>query len=344
MVYDMSETSPILGLPYIQPSQAQKHVTHNEAIRTLDGIVQLTLTETDATSPPGVPQSEDVYALGAGAGGAWAGHDYELAFWRDTAWHFLSPLEGWLAWNKADQTMRLWNGTTWERPTGQTENLPSIGINTTSDLTNRLSVAADATLLTHDGTDHQLKINKAATTDTASLLFQTNWSGRAEFGLTGNDDFVVKTSANGTDWTTALSVDHTTGYVAIGSVSSAFPLTIARNDVGSPISLRLQNWIGEASTIATSRGMVLSADHDDNSSSAQSYIAFEVNATEYARLAASGTMTIGVSAAKPALHIKDILRLEPGSSPTTPSAGDLYFDQATSKLRCYDGASWHELF
>ncbi len=36
----MSQT-PNLALPYIQAAQAQKHVTHNEAIRALDAIVQL---------------------------------------------------------------------------------------------------------------------------------------------------------------------------------------------------------------------------------------------------------------------------------------------------------------
>lgn len=344
MVNDMSETSPILGLPYIQPSQAQKHVTHNEAIRTLDGIVQLTLTEIDATTPPGVPQSNAVYALGAGAGGAWAGHDFELAFWRDTAWHFLPPLEGWLAWNKADSTFRVWHSSTWERPAGETDNLASIGINTTADLTNRLSVKSDATLLTHDGTDHQLKINKASSSDTASLLFQTNWSGRVEFGLSGSDDFVVKASPDGSDWKTAISVDHTSGFVGIGSANANFPLTLTHNEVGSPITFRLQNWNGEASTIASTRGMVLSADNNDNSGSTQSFIAFEVDATEYARLAANGTMTIGVSANTPALHVKDILRIEPGAGPNSPAAGDIYFDSVSSKLRCYDGTIWHDLF
>ena len=32
---------PVLALPYIQPAQAQKHVTHDEAMRVLDVIVQL---------------------------------------------------------------------------------------------------------------------------------------------------------------------------------------------------------------------------------------------------------------------------------------------------------------
>ncbi len=32
----MSENSPLLDLPLIQPAQAQKHVTHNEALERLD--------------------------------------------------------------------------------------------------------------------------------------------------------------------------------------------------------------------------------------------------------------------------------------------------------------------
>jgi hypothetical protein len=37
----MPDTSHALSLPLIQPSQAQKHVTHNEALRILDAVVQL---------------------------------------------------------------------------------------------------------------------------------------------------------------------------------------------------------------------------------------------------------------------------------------------------------------
>ena len=37
----MSDTTTHLLLPYILAAQAQKHVTHNEALRILDGLVQL---------------------------------------------------------------------------------------------------------------------------------------------------------------------------------------------------------------------------------------------------------------------------------------------------------------
>ena len=78
-------------------------------------------------------------------------------------------------------------------------------------------MASEATLLTHDGAGHQVKINKAAVADTASLLFQTNWSGRAEMGTAGGDDFAVKVSADGAAWQTGLSVEAATGTVTLGS-------------------------------------------------------------------------------------------------------------------------------
>jgi hypothetical protein len=66
-----------------------------------------------------------------------------------------------------------------------------------------------------------LKINKATASDTASLVLQTGYSGRAEFGLAGDDDWHVKVSADGAVWTEALKVDRTTGRV---SLPAALPL------------------------------------------------------------------------------------------------------------------------
>ncbi len=55
-------------------------------------------------------------------------------------------------------------------------------------------------------------------TDTASLLYQTNWTGFAEMGLNGSNDFSVKVSSDSGQWQEAIKIDHATGNVAIGSV------------------------------------------------------------------------------------------------------------------------------
>jgi len=54
----MSDTSTHLGLPYLLAAQAQKHVTHNEALRLLDAIVQLSVLERTRTAPPQAPPME----------------------------------------------------------------------------------------------------------------------------------------------------------------------------------------------------------------------------------------------------------------------------------------------
>lgn len=226
----MSDTSPRLDLPYIQPAQAQKHVTHNEALRVLDVLVQLTVSAFDATTPPSLPVEGEVHAVGAGASGAWAGKDGNLAVHVDGAWQFHVPQPGWAATLAGTSALRVWTGSAWVATSPDTlDNMIGLGVNTTSDSTNRLAVASPATLLTHAGNDHQLKINKASAGDTASLLFQSNWSGRGEIGLMGDDDFGFKVSPDGSTFHQAISIDRYTGMVSFpsglgGTGSGAGPL------------------------------------------------------------------------------------------------------------------------
>jgi hypothetical protein len=58
----MSETIH-LALPYIAASQAQKHVTHNEALRMLDALVMLSVKDRDLSAPPGSPEEGDRYLV-----------------------------------------------------------------------------------------------------------------------------------------------------------------------------------------------------------------------------------------------------------------------------------------
>lgn len=210
----MPSTSPRLALPYLQPAQAQKHVTHNEALQRLDAVVQLRIQDFGLTEPPNAPLPGDVVTVGAGAGGDWAGQDGLLALWDGTGWQFITPEEGWLAWDAAGQGLRVLSGDTWVPAAPALQDLPGLGVGTASDAVNRLAVAAEATLLSHAGAGHQLKVNKAGLADTASLLFQSGWTGHAEMGLAGGLDFALKVS-DGTAWTTALSAARATGVVSL---------------------------------------------------------------------------------------------------------------------------------
>ena len=213
----MTDRSPCLDLPYLQPAQAQKHVTHNEALEGLDAIVQLSVLAFDATLPPGAPSPGDRYALGAGAIGAWAGQPQgTIARWAEPAWLFVPPAAGWQAWGVAEGALRVFRDGAWQRP-----ELSDLGINTSADATNRLAVAAPASLFTHEGDDHRLKINKSADTDTASVLFQSGWTGHAEMGLAGGTGWTLKVSPDGSSWTEALSIDPASGHAGGAAVQAA---------------------------------------------------------------------------------------------------------------------------
>jgi len=221
----MSNASKHLSLPYIQGGQAQKHVTHNEALRALDTVVQLSVLARAAT-PGAIVEEGDRYVITGSPSGDWAGQAGKIAHRDQGVWQFSTPNTGWIAWDQASQTQVVFDGTDWIELTsggGSASSAPQFGINATADSTNRFAVSSDAVLLTHAGGGHQVKVNKAGPSDTASLLFQTAWSGRAEMGLTGSDDFEIKVSADGTTFHTALQVDAQDGSVSFPNTALSHP-------------------------------------------------------------------------------------------------------------------------
>lgn len=48
-------TTPKLLMPELSTSQAQKEVTHNDALRVLDGLVQLGVVTKGLSTPPVSP-------------------------------------------------------------------------------------------------------------------------------------------------------------------------------------------------------------------------------------------------------------------------------------------------
>lgn len=219
-VLHMNDT-PNLALPYILPAQAQKHVTHNEAIRAIDGLMQLSVASRTLTTPPESPANGDRYIVAAAATGGWTGQDGKVTAYQDGAWAFYVPKEGWRAWCAAEGALLVYRAGAWSPLSSGDGDLPDAfdnlthaGINTTADATNRLSLKSPASLFDNEGAGHQQKINKHGSGDTASVLYQTNYSGRAEMGLTGDDDFHFKVSPNGSTWFEAMKIDRNTGRVS----------------------------------------------------------------------------------------------------------------------------------
>ena len=216
------DTSANLALPYLAPQQAQKHVIHNEALRMLDTVVQLGVISRTVAAPPAEPAEGDRYIIGAAASDAWAGLDGMIAAFQDGTWFIHQPREGWLAW-VADEDALLARDASGEWIiAGIRSGVPLFGVNTEANATNRFAVKSDAVTFSHDDVtpgsgDQRMIVNKESATGTASLVFQTGWSGRAELGTTGDDRLCVKVSADGAVWREALKVENDTGRVSFPS-------------------------------------------------------------------------------------------------------------------------------
>ena len=133
----MTDHSPNLDLPFIQPSQAQKHVTHNEALQLLDAIVQLTVVRLGAVTPPPDATPGERYGLGTDPTGEWAGHGGQIALQIETGWIFLTPSKGWRVWDQSAGATLVHDGDGWISPVAA-----KLGVNATADTTNRLAVAS----------------------------------------------------------------------------------------------------------------------------------------------------------------------------------------------------------
>jgi len=216
----MADITTNLLLPYILAAQAQKHVTHNDALRLLDGLVQLSVLDRDLTAPPASPAEGARYIVASGATGLWAGWDLNVALWTDGAWLRLVPRLGWRAWVEDEGLLLVYGGTAWIGTTPSAlQNLALLGLGTTADAANPFSAKLNGALWTaktvaEGGTgDLRYTMNKEAAGDDLGLTLQTGFSTRALVGLFGTDKFRLAVSADGSTFFDGLSVDNATGIV-----------------------------------------------------------------------------------------------------------------------------------
>ena len=90
-------TTPRSGLPLLAAAQAQKHVTHNEALLQLDALLFARFLDRDLSAPPSSPADGDTYLVKATASGDWTGQDGNVAYASDGGWRFALPFAGLMA-------------------------------------------------------------------------------------------------------------------------------------------------------------------------------------------------------------------------------------------------------
>ena len=226
-----------LGLPLMDAAQAQKHVTHNEALMRIDALTHLSVSaRVDAPSGANVEGAR--YLVSQSPSGVFAGHADQIACYQDGAWLYLTPKVGWRVYVEDVFSLRVYDGGAWrEIASGKLplDQFSRLGVGTASDPGNpfsaKLNNALFAALTGVEGGsgDLRFKLNKEGSAKTVSQLYQSNWSGRAETGLMGDDAYRIKVSADGSSWTTALNIDAATGNMGIGGAAPAARLDVAGN-------------------------------------------------------------------------------------------------------------------
>ena len=255
-----------LLLPYLMPSQAQKHVTHNEALRLLDGIVQLSVADRDLAAPPAAPEEGARYIVAPGAGGAWAGWDRDVALFAGGGWVRLPVRTGWRAYLEDEGELVVFDGSAWTGISASaTQNLARLGVGTMADAANPFAARLNAALWTalpaaEGGTgDLRCTINKEAAGNTASLVFQSGWSGRAELGLAGSDDFAIKVGDDAGAWREAVRIDRGSAEVGMSRLALkqsgwTSALRLANPGDGGAAALEMQYGAGQAYTLDVRAG------------------------------------------------------------------------------------------
>ena len=98
----MPEVTDRLSLPLLEAGQAQKEVTHNEALTLLDFLIHPAVVALAPTSVPGTPVIGQSWIVGASPSGAWSGKADHVAGWTSGGWRFVAPREGMVLWSIAD--------------------------------------------------------------------------------------------------------------------------------------------------------------------------------------------------------------------------------------------------
>ncbi len=98
----MTLTTDRLALPLLAAAQAQKEVTHNEALALLDALVQPVVVAVAPSALPAAPTPGQSWIVGPAPTGPWSGQAGALAIWTAGGWRFVPAFDGMAVWSLAD--------------------------------------------------------------------------------------------------------------------------------------------------------------------------------------------------------------------------------------------------
>lgn len=115
------------ALPNLFVGQAQKEITHNEALARIDALLHPAIIDQRSAPPASLTDADDgsCWLIGTAPTGAWSGKSGQLARWSGGSWRYLVPVDGMSVWHSTDDVRLFYNNGSWIR-TGAIVN-PSAG-------------------------------------------------------------------------------------------------------------------------------------------------------------------------------------------------------------------------
>lgn len=101
-----------LSVALVAANQAQKEVTVNTAITTIDAILNRGAIDRALNTPPGSPANGDLYIIGNSPTGDWSSKADEVAYYQ-SGWSFIGPNEGMSIWVNDENLLYTWDGSAW---------------------------------------------------------------------------------------------------------------------------------------------------------------------------------------------------------------------------------------
>ncbi len=206
-------TSNNLGFFLLQQNQAQKEITVNEALTTIDALMNTGAKSITIATPPSSPNPGDLYIVAASPTGAWAGQANNIA-WYNQIWQFIVPNAGMSLFVKDQGKIYAYNGTNWF--------VTNSSLSVLGDVSLSGSIASNSVLTYNSGTGkwHDATGGGSGTVTSVAISMPT------EFSVSGSP-----ITGSGTLTITKANENANTVYAGPASGSAAAPtfraLTVA---------------------------------------------------------------------------------------------------------------------
>ena len=183
-----------LKLPFLVPNQSGKEIFYNEALVTLDNLIQNCILDKDLSIPPSNPNVGDIYIVGVSATGDWLNNDNNVAIY-DNGWRFIKPADGFTFFVKDENCFYTYVNNIWQK----TNNLIDI-----TELKNvEFADLVENDIIIYTGEKF---------TNTQDLKLKTINFNNINKIENENNDLLLKYN-NGEEWKTTFSINNDSGRI-----------------------------------------------------------------------------------------------------------------------------------